>query len=196
MSFSTGGLFVNESVEVAKLHLPGESWNETLERALGDRTMQLPKTASNRRSLREITNRLAMLTEDDLEFLISSDRNDQVALLWVAVCRTYRFVGEFCLDVIHERFLSGKADLPPESFDRFFEEKANWHEEIAAISASTRAKLRQILFRMLREADVISSQNEIRVALLSTRFIEHIARRDKIELRLFPGASGLEAGNH
>ena len=42
MSFSTGGLFINESVEVAKLHQPGEPWRETLERALTDRTMTQP----------------------------------------------------------------------------------------------------------------------------------------------------------
>ncbi len=95
MSFSTGGLFINESVEVAKLHRQGGSWTETLERALADRTMTLPKSASNRRSLREITNRLRMLSDVDIEFLIYSDREDKAALLWVAACRAYRFFQEF-----------------------------------------------------------------------------------------------------
>ena len=57
ISFSTGGLIANDSVEVAKLHEPGENWTETPECALSDRTMSVPKHASNRRSLREITNR-------------------------------------------------------------------------------------------------------------------------------------------
>lgn len=194
MSFSTGGLFINESVEVAKLHHPGEPWTETLERALADRTMTLPKSASNRRSLREITNRLHMLSEEDIEFLIYSDREDQAALLWVAACRAYRFFQEFCVDVIQERFLSGKADLPLETFDRFFEDKAEWHEEISSISEVTRKKLRQIMFRMMREADIISDKNEIRAALLSTKFIEHIARKNKEELRYFPGSFGQGEG--
>ena len=186
MSFSTGGLLANESVEVAKLHEPGENWTETLERALSDRTMSLPKHVSNRRSLREITNRLRMLSGDDLDFLIYSDRQDQVAILWVAVCRAYRFIREFQSEVIRERFLSGKADLPLETFDRFFEEIAEWHEEISKISETTRLKLRQILFRMLREADIITGAYEIQPPLLSIKFTDYLASHNKEEVGFFP----------
>lgn len=189
MSFSTGGLFANESVEVAKLREQGENWTDTLERALSDRTMSLPKHASNRRSLREIINRLSMLSEDDLDFLIYSDRRDQIAILWVAVCRAYRFIREFQSEVVSERFLSGKADLPLETFDRFFEEKSEWHNDIAKISESTRLKLRQILFRLLREADIITENYEIRPPLLSIKFTDYIAGHNKEELGYFPGAT-------
>ena len=34
MSFATGGLLLNESVEVARLHVPTEAWDVTLQRAL------------------------------------------------------------------------------------------------------------------------------------------------------------------
>ena len=189
MSFSTGGLLANESVEVAKLHEPGENWTETLERALSDRTMSLPKHVSNRRSLREITNRLRMLSGDDLDFLIYSDRQDQVAILWVAVCRAYRFIREFQSEVIRERFLSGKADLPLETFDRFFEEMAEWHEEISKISETTRLKLRQILFRMLREADIITGAYKIQPPLLSIKFTDYLASHNKEEVGFFPSVT-------
>ena len=189
MSFSTGGLLANESIEVAKLHEPGENWTETLERALSDRTMSLPKHVSNRRSLREITNRLRMLSGDDLDFLIYSDRQDQVAILWVAVCRAYRFIREFQSEVIRERFLSGKADLPLETFDRFFEEMAEWHEEISKISETTRLKLRQILFRMLREADIITGAYEIQPPLLSIKFTDYLASHNEEEVGFFPVAT-------
>ena len=33
MSFVTGGLFLNESIEVARMHNPGEAWDETIRRA-------------------------------------------------------------------------------------------------------------------------------------------------------------------
>ena len=186
MSFSTGGLLANESVEVAKLHEPGENWTETLERALSARTMSLPKHASNRRRLREITNRLRMLSGDDLDFLIYSNHQDQVAILWVAVCRAYRFIREFQSEVIRERFLSGKADLPLETFDRFFEEMAEWHEEISKISEATRLSLRKVLFRMLREADIITRTYEIQPPLLSIKFTDYLASHNKEEVGFFP----------
>ena len=34
MSFVTGGLFLNESIEVARMHAHGETWEETIRRAL------------------------------------------------------------------------------------------------------------------------------------------------------------------
>ena len=187
MSFSTGGLLVNESVEVAKLHEPGENWTETLERALSARTMSLPKHASNRRRLREIANRLETLSEDELDFLIYSDRQDQVAILWVAVCRAYRFIREFQSEVIRERFLSGKADLPLETFDRFFEEMAEWHEEISKISEATRLSLRKVLFRMLREADIITGTHQIQSPLLSIKFTDYLASHNREDVGFFPG---------
>lgn len=63
MSFSTGGLFVNESVAVAGLHAAGSDWKQTIFLALGDGATSLPKSASNRRTLREIANRVTCLTD-------------------------------------------------------------------------------------------------------------------------------------
>ena len=54
MSFATGGLLLNESVEVARLHVPTEAWDVTLQRALEEGVTSLPKAASRRRTLREI----------------------------------------------------------------------------------------------------------------------------------------------
>ncbi len=47
MSFTSGGLFLTESVEVAKIHRSGEDWKDTLERALQEGTTSLPKIASS-----------------------------------------------------------------------------------------------------------------------------------------------------
>ena len=62
--------------------------------------------------------------------LEDADRTDQQALLWLAACRTYRFVGEFAVEVIRERYLSYQFDLPLEAFDILFDTKAEWDEGI------------------------------------------------------------------
>lgn len=115
-------------------------------RALDQGTTALPKTASNRRALREIINRLRTMTAQERKFLLDeADRTDQQALLWLAACRAYRFVHEFALEVIRERYLSYQVDLPLESFDILFEAKAEWDDDLAGLSSSTRKKLRQVL---------------------------------------------------
>jgi len=188
MSFSTGGLFLNESLAVARLHHSGEPWEETILRALKDGTTALPKSASNRRTLREISNRLLTLSDDELEYLVEdADRTDQQALLWLATCRAYRFIREFALEVIRERYLSYQLDLPLETFDILFDAKAEWDDGLAALSTSTRLKLRQIMFRMLRETGVISEDDRIQSAILSPRLKNIIQERSPNELAIFPG---------
>lgn len=187
MSFSTGGLFLNESLEVARLHVEGEPWENTILRAMDEGATSLPKSASNRRSLREISNRLLTLTADERSFFLDeADRTDKQALLWVATCRAYRFVREFAVEVVRERYLSYQLDLPLESFDILLAAKAEWDEGLAGLSRSTQLKLRQIMFRMMREAGIISEDRRIQTAILSTYLKNMIEEKNPGELAVFP----------
>jgi hypothetical protein len=187
MSFSSGGLFMNESLEVARLHVEGEPWEQTILRAMDEGTTSLPKSASNRRTLREISNRLLTLSVAERVYLIEeADRSERQALLWVATCRAYRFIREFAVEVIRERYLSYQLTLPLESFDILFEAKAEWDEGLAKLSRSTQLKLRQIMFRMMREAGIISDDYRIQTAILSTRLKNMIEEQNLGELAIFP----------
>lgn len=194
MSFAVGGLLLNESVEVARLHAPDAPWEDTIRLAMDEGVTTLPKSASNRRTLREISNRLLTLSEDERTFLVDqADRADRQALLWLATCRAYRFIREFAVEVIRERYLSYQYDLPLDSFDILLEAKAEWDQGLTSLSPSTRAKLRQILFRMMREAGVISQDGQIQAALLSQRLRTMIEERAPQDLAVFPGVSTLGA---
>jgi hypothetical protein len=190
MSFAVGGLLLNESVEVARLHDSSETWNETMRRALEKGVTSLPKAASRRRTLREIVNRISTLNDEELDYLVKeADRQDQQALLWLATCRAYRFVREFATEVIRERYLSYQLHLPRESFDVLFAAKAEWDDGLAGISPGTRSKLRQVLFRMMREANVISGDNRILSAYVSPRLKAIVGEKTPEDMVLFPGLS-------
>lgn len=190
MSFGLGGLFINESVDVARLHIFGEPWENTIVRAMEEGTTSLPKSASQRRTLREIVNRLSALTDAELTlFSETDDRTEHQALLWLAACRAYRFVAEFAVEVIRERYLSYRLDLSLNAFDIFWEEKAEWHSDVADISKSTRLKLRQVLYRMMREADILSADDKIQTAYLTSRLKALISEHRASDLAFFPGVS-------
>lgn len=190
MSFATGGLMVNDSVEVARLHAPGEAWDDTLSRALTGGVTSLPKASSRRRTLREIVNKLSCLDEEERLFLVErADRDEQAALLWVATCRAYRFVREYALEVLCERHFSRRLDLPLETFDHLLEAKAEWDAGLAAIAPTTAHKLRQILFRMMREAGVIDEDRQILTANLSGSLRALLRRTAPADLAVFPGVA-------
>lgn len=190
MSFGTGGLLLNESVEVARLHETDEPWEYTIRRAIEAGTTSLPKAVSNRRTLREISNRLITLTDAERGFLINqADRADRQALLWLATCRAYRFIREFAVEVIRERYLSYEYDLPLESFDILLDAKAEWDDHLSSLTLSTRLKLRQVLFRIMREAGVISEVGQIQAALISSQLKSMIEEQAPGDLAVFPGVS-------
>jgi len=188
MSFGTGGLFINESVAVARLHVAGADWDSTLVAAQENGAFPVRKASSARRSIREIVNRLKHLSPDELALFKEGNRSEQAALLWLAACRAYRFIGEFAVEVLSDRFLSLRTDLSYDDFDAFLAAKEEWSPKLAALSASTRAKLRAVLFRLMREAEVLSQDNRILGAMLSPRVLAVIQASNPDELRYFPGA--------
>ena len=187
MSFTTCGLSQNESLDVARLHIEAEPWTETVRRALDKHITTLPKRTSNQRILREISYRLSALDEAERTFLIEdADRYEQRAILWVAICRMYQFVREYTVEVIQERYFSRKMHLPLESFNIFFDAKAEWNDNLEKLSETTKLRLRQTLFRIMREAGIISGDHKIQNVILSVRLRLMILEKNPDELAIFP----------
>lgn len=124
---------------------------------------------------------------DEIDLLCHGDYADQLSVLWLALCRAYRFIGEFAVELLSERFLSFRTHVTYDDFDSFYAAKAEWEPELEAISTSTREKLRQILFRLMREAGILNQEDHICRALLSPSFAALMAQSDPHELRYFPG---------
>ncbi|NVD29421.1 DUF1819 family protein [Parasphingorhabdus flavimaris] len=188
MSFGTGGLFLNESVAIAGLYQELNDWTEVKKVAGQQGVIPFKKQSSVSRSVREIANRLSALNSDEIDLLCSGSYHDQVSVLWLALCRAYRFIGEFAVELLSERYLSFRTHVTYDDYDAFYAGKAEWEPELEAISTSTREKLRQILFRLMRETGILSQDDHICRAMLSPRFANLVTRTDPQELRYFPGA--------
>ncbi len=156
MSFTTGALFHQESVKLARLYLEKGDWNEVRDEVIARNLLQARTTNSAKRICREICSRLKCLNRDELELLVEGNHQEQAYLLWLAVCRRYHFIYDFSAEVIRERFLTLRYDLSYEDYDAFFNAKMEWHEELEKITTATRNKLRQVMFKMLRETELLN----------------------------------------
>ena len=128
------------------------------------------------------------MSSDELETLLAGGRSEQIALLWLAACRAYRFIGDFTVQVLNERYLSFRTDVSYDDFDSFYAAKAEWSPKLSGLSALSRAKLRAVMFRMMREAEIISPTNNILGTILPPSIHEMISGCNLEELRFFPGA--------
>ena len=186
MAFTTGGLFYRESVTLAMLFIELNDWNSVREQVLSENLLQSRTLNTSKRQCREIISRLKTLDQKELDLLISGSTQEQKYLLWLAVCRHYRFIAEFAEEVIRERYIGLKHDLQYEEFDFFFNKKSEWHPELEEIKPTTRNKLRQVLFKILREAELLTVRNTINASMLSQRLLSAIPRQRRKDVFLFP----------
>jgi hypothetical protein len=188
MSFTTGSLFHRESVKLAALYLELGDWNAVRNKVIAENLLQARTLNTSKRVCREVISRLKTLRAEELDFLVDVNHQEQGYLLWLATCRRYRFIADFSIEVLRERYITLKTDVNHEDFDSFFNRKSEWHAELDAIQPTTRNKLRQVLFRILREAGLLASNNIINAAILSPELlnaISHNNRRDVLFLPVF-----------
>lgn len=186
MSFTTGTLFHQESVNVAELYLKHNDWNAVKSAVLSKNILQARTYNTARRVCNEICSRIKKLTESELILLVHGTTQEQNYLLWVAVCKRYKFIADFAMEIIRERYISLNSSLQHADFDAFFNSKSEWHTEIENITTSTRTKLRQVVFKMLREAGLLTKDNTIIAAIFTSQFLDAISSSDKTSIRLFP----------
>lgn len=188
MSFTTGSLYHRESVKLAALYLELGDWNAVRDKVISNNLLQTRTLNTLKRVCREVISRLKTLSIEELNFLVEANPQEQGYLLWLATCRRYRFIADFAMEVLRERYITLKTDVNHEDFDSFFNRKSEWHAELDAIQPTTRNKLRQVLFRILREAGLLASNNIINAAILSPELlnaISHNNRRDVLFLPVF-----------
>lgn len=186
MSFTTGGLFHRESVNLAALYLDLGDWNSVRDKVVAENLLQTRTLNTLKRVCREVVSRLRTLSQSELDFLVEGSHQEQAYLLWLAVCRRYRFIADFAVEVLRERYITLKADLTHEDFDSFFNRKSEWHLELDEITPATRSKLRQVLFKILRDADLLAANNMINAAMLSPRLLDVIHRGNRRDVSNFP----------
>lgn len=186
LAFVGGALLHRESVLIAKQYQAIKNWDSVSIKVEKENLLQTRTISTSKRISRETILRLRELTPEEVERFVSSNENEQIVLLWLAICRRYRFIAEFAKEVIHEHFLNLNQKIDYEDFDAFFNNKAEWHSELESITEMTKNKLRQVLFRMLREADFITKDNEINAMIISPMQIEKISTNSRDELLLFP----------
>lgn len=190
LSFTSGALLMREALIVAPVYLREHDWAKARQLIEEDNLLQARTVSTGQRRAREVAQRLAVLTDIELEMLVDSTTSERGHLLWAAACRHYDLIGEFAEEVLRERFLLLTPTLNHDDFDSFIRRKALWHEEVAELKDSTLRKLRANIFRMLVEAGLLTVDGRILPAVLSNRVADALAARTPSDIRFFPAAGG------
>ena len=195
MSFTVGGLLYSESVRIAEAHAKTNDWKEVAKYAVENRLLQSRTINTEKRKVREISSRLRLLTDAQLNILLAGTHADQLQVLWLAACKRYRFLHDFAEKVLRTKFLEMDYSLTAADIDRFMETTAVWQEELEKITSSTRVKLRSATLQMLRQADLVTDEGVIQPALLSPALVRAIRADSEEHLLIFPVSTADLGGN-
>lgn len=189
LSMSGSSVRRAETVETAILYLELGDWSEVRKRVIEDNVYQLNAESSRKRVAGELIKRLRTLTDAELRFLVESYGDDQSAMLWVAVCRTYEFVSGLSASVVRDRYANGIPAYTDGAYEAFFDQEAELHPELVALTAESRKKMRNQVKRMLVECGLVAEDGTITPIHPTAAFAHAIdaARRD--DLDLFPGVT-------
>jgi hypothetical protein len=186
LSFTTGGLLRVEAVAIADVVVSVGDVGPARDVAVKRNLVQQRTTASTARVTREVLQRLAALPASGLELVARGSVDDTRHVMWLAACLRYRFLQDFGREVIRDRYTSGRSDLSYEDFDTFWNVQSSWVDALRDAAASTRAKLRQNTFRMLREAGLLGKDDHVLPVLPSQAAADVIVEASPELLLSFP----------
>jgi hypothetical protein len=157
---SAGSLMLPESRRVAALLLQkptDEQWRFALH---VDNILQKKTPATARRQAKLIRNRLETL--DEAAWTMISEREHEVAaqMLLAASIKHSRLLGDFMHEVIGEHLRRLEITLSARDWETFVTDCAQRDPVVVTWSASTKAKLFEVIVRILAEARYLKSSRD------------------------------------
>ncbi len=154
---SAGSLMLTESRRIARLLAEGlteEEWRHVLKT---DNILQKKTPATARRQARLIRNRLATLDPEAWKMIAEGEREVAIQLLLAAAIKHSRLLADFLRDVYGQRLRRLEKTLSIHSWQDFLIECAHRDKQTEGWSDSTKAKLFQVILRILAEAKYLDS---------------------------------------
>lgn len=187
LSFTAAGsLMKSECSLIVERFIDLRCWERVADEIIEQNLLQSRTKNTAKRIGSELIKRLKKLSEEELGFYGVANYKDQGYLLWLAICRCYRFLGELAAELLHERFVTLQISLNHEDYNYFFTQKAALNEKLANLSERTQTTLRQSAFKIMRDAELLTRDNLILPAMMSKELARLLAHGDGQEFLYFP----------
>lgn len=187
LSFTVGGLLLHESVALAEAWVASQDWR-VARASVPDNLFVTSGGASSASRLRnEAIRRLRTLDDAELVHLSSCPITDARALCWAAACREYRFLLDFAWQVLIDRHHPYAEPIRGADFEMLMDGIDATDARAAPVSRSTRARLRSVLLRMLREAELTDTDGRVLTLPITEELRALLSRRALGGLDCIPG---------
>lgn len=152
-----------ESRHVARLLLKNvspEQWNEAI---IDKNILQKRSPATAIRQARLIRKRLELMKPALWKLVAEGNKDVATQALLAAAVKHSCLLGDFLYHVVRERWKTFERHLTNTDWNRFIETCSQAEPQILEWSESTRAKLKQVVFRILAEARYLESTRSLKL---------------------------------
>lgn len=160
---SAGSLLLLESRRIAKLLLTDPdpaAWQHAIEM---ENILQKKTPATARRQARLLQRRLTTLDAQAWSMMAERESEVVIQLLLAAAVKHSQLLGDFILRVYADRQRRLEPALAPSDWQDFLAECAHHDAAVAGWSDSTKAKLFQVIVRILAEAKYLESARSMKL---------------------------------
>lgn len=158
LSFTAGAAMLVETHAVAEVLIECDGdWNMVKDRVFAENIMQKDKKSSTTRYYALIKQRLEVLTPEELRLLSESPAAIKRQMILLAICKAYQFIYDFINEYVRDAYFNQYEKVSKTAFNEFFNEKKYEHPELEKVTDKTIAKMRQVIFRILEQTELIES---------------------------------------
>lgn len=160
---SAGSLMFRESRKVAKLLLEGSDEDGWYQAIHVDNILQKKVPATARRMIRLIRNRLEPMSPELWKLIVNESAETALQALLVAAIHHSRLLGDFLNNVVKEKYRIFDKQLTVQDWKKFLYTCELRDSVVTQWSEKTRAKLGQVIFRILAEARYLDSTRSLKL---------------------------------
>lgn len=147
---------LNEMHAVAEALLACDGdWERTKDKTFKENLMEKEKMSSNIRYFALMKQRLEVLNEAELNMLVNGTVAVRRLIVLLAICKAHSFIYDFISENVRDCFYNQYEKISHANFNEFYNEKKYEHPEIEQVSELTVAKMRQVVFRILEQTELI-----------------------------------------
>ena len=119
--------------------------------------MEKDKKSSIVRYFSLMKQRLEVLNEEELSLLVDGTAAVRRLIVLLAICKAHSFIFDFISENLRESFYNQYERVTQANFNEFYNEKKYIHSELEAVTDQTVAKMKQVVFRILEQLEIIES---------------------------------------
>jgi hypothetical protein len=159
-SFTGASALPAETLVIAEEFIRLQDWEKVKVSVQENNLMNKTKQNTSKRMYFEIKKRLELLTNEQLNLLVSGSPDESKAMVLLSLLKAYSFVKDFVIEVIRAKFLLYNNNIVASDYTSFFNAKAITNNELNTLTEKTTNKVKQVLFKMLEQVGLINSAKD------------------------------------